>query len=178
VVTASSISFTGLSLSVPDGGTTTLTLKLTVKTTLPVGIDNTSFQFQVLPAGVTPGNSLISSQFGTFPAALSVSTENRVEVVATNLAFTDQPATSGSTGQNLAPVAVTARDANGNTDLDYTGAVTLSSTTFTLSSTDAGGLTQNGIAGVASWANLSSSTSGTGTVDAARVHLSRFFRAR
>jgi len=119
-VTASGITYSPLALSVPDDGSVTLTVKLSVKTSLPAGVDNKSFQFRILPAGVTAGDTSLSSQFAVFAAPLSVATENRVEIVATALAFTDQPELSSYTGLNIAPVAVTGRDGNGNTDDDYT----------------------------------------------------------
>ncbi|MFN0159110.1 MAG: choice-of-anchor D domain-containing protein [Bacteroidota bacterium] len=164
-VGASSIIFTAFSASAADGGNKTLSVRISLKDPLGSGVlDNQHFGFEVLNANVTAGNSLTSSQFSAFPAISSDIMQNKINVIATHLAFTDQPAASAPTGANLAPVAVAAQDTNGNTDADFANAVTLSSGTFTLASTDVGGLTQTPVAGVASWANLSSSVAGTGTV--------------
>jgi hypothetical protein len=161
---SSSIAFTSISVSVSDDNNKTLSLRISLKNPLPTGSDGKSFRLRVRPTDVTTEGSSTSSQFASFSEAVSASGQNVIDVTATQLAFTTQPQTGKVANQNIAPVAVTAQDANQNTDLDFSGNVTLSSGTFTLASTDAGGLTQAASNGVASWTNLTSSTSGTGTI--------------
>jgi len=150
-------------VTIPDDDSLVLTVKIYLKSSLPVGSDGKLFEFQINQnANVTvdaagsfmaDGGSNVIGAPGT-----------AIDVTATQLAFTTQPQTGKVVNQNIAPVAVTAQDANQNTDLDFSGNVTLSSGTFTLASTDAGGLTQAALNGVASWTNLTSSTTGTGTI--------------
>lgn len=163
-ISTTSITFSGLSVSVPDDGSTTLTLKISLKSPLPAGSDNQAFRFAVRASDVTAAHSSVSSQFASFPDAVSASGKNAIDVLATKLVFTVQPQSQKFVGENIGPVEVTAQDANGNIDLDFAGTVTLSSSTFTLASTDAGGLAHTAGSGVASWTNLSSATTGSGTV--------------
>src|SRR5262249_52545992 len=93
-------------------------------------------------------------------AASSTSGDNnRIEVTATKLDFTTQPSATATSGVALAqqPV-VTARDVNNNTDLDYTGTVTL---------TNSGSLStsRNSVAatsGVVTYTGLTFNAAGTG----------------
>ena len=164
-VGTSSIAFTGLTVTVADNNSKPLSLRISLKNPLPSVSDGEAFRLKVTAANVTTEDASTSSQFASFTDAVSANGQNVIDVTATVLAFTTQPQTGKLPNQNIAPVAVTARDANGNTDLGYTGAVTLSSATFTIASTDPPtGLTQNASSGVASWTNLTSSTAGTGTV--------------
>ncbi len=163
-VGTSSIAFTGLTVTVADNSSKTLSLRISLRNPLPSGSDGEAFRLRVTSANVTTDDASTSSQFASFTEAVSANGQNVIDVTATAIAFTTQPQTGKFVNQNVAPVAVTARDANGNIDLGYTGAVTLSSATFTLASTDVGNLIQNAINGVASWTNLTSSTSGNGTI--------------
>ncbi|MDI6765689.1 MAG: T9SS type A sorting domain-containing protein [Bacteroidota bacterium] len=163
-ITADNVSWSGSPIvTVPDDGSLTLTVKIYLKTSLPAGSDGKVFEFKINQntdvtvdasgSYMAPGGTDVVGTPGT-----------TIDVQATQLAFTTHPQSGLLVGSNIAPVAVTAQDVNGNKDGDYTGNVTLSSGTFTLASTDVGGLTQTASAGVASWTNLTSSTSGTGTV--------------
>jgi hypothetical protein len=163
-VGATSISFASLSVSVADGTSKDLSVRLSLKSPLPAASDGKSFQFSVANANATTASSATSSQFSAFSTITSNATKNKIDVTATALAFTTQPLNNQLMNANIAPVVLAARDANGNTDLDYVTSVTLSSSTFTLASTDVGGLTQTPVSGVATWANLSSSVAGSGTV--------------
>ncbi len=164
-INPTSISFSGFSFNVPDNDSSTLSLRISLNNPLGTGVaDNQHFEFALSDADVTAGSVASSSQFGTFSSISSDESQNAIDVVATQLSFSTQPQNNQITGGNIAPVSVAATDANGNTDADYGTGVTLSSGTFTLSSTDVGGLTHSPSSGVASWTNLSSSASGTGTV--------------
>ncbi len=164
-ISSSSISFSGFSFPVPDNDSSTLSLRISLKNPLGSGVaDNQHFQFSLGDSDVTAGSPTTSSQFGSFAEQLSNASQNAIDVSATGLVVTTQPQDSQVVGRNIAPVTVTAKDANGNTDADYSTGVTLSSGTFSLGSTDGGGLTLVPVSGVASWTNLSSSTYGSGTI--------------
>ncbi len=159
-VSGSPITFSGLNDTTADGSSKDLVLRVSYTTSVT---DNAQYTFTVSSVTASPSGSGFASANGGGATSSTSGDNNRIEVTATTLAFTTQPQSGILFNQNFGPVAVTARDVNGNTDLDY-GSVTLSSATFTLSSTDAGGLTQTASSGVASWTNLSSSNSGTGTI--------------
>lgn len=128
-VTANSISFSGLNVSAADDATKTLTLAVTFNTTVT---DNDKLVFTVSSA--TTAANTVSSQFAAANAGGAASDNNagndnnRIEVTATQLAFVQQPTTT-SVNIAMAPaVTVAATDANNNRDLDYTAAVSLTST--------------------------------------------------
>jgi hypothetical protein len=165
-VGASTIAFSGLTATAPDDGSKTLSLRISLKNPLPANSDGQAFAFRVRMADVSVASSATSSQLVSLSDAVSANGQNVIAVIATKLAFTTQPQSGVFVGQNVGPVGVRGRDANDNTDLDFAGAVTLSSSTFSLSSTDSGGLSKNAASGVALWTNCSSSAAGTGTVAA------------
>ncbi|MFD0777972.1 T9SS type A sorting domain-containing protein [Flavobacterium myungsuense] len=173
-ITASTIVFTGISNDisgdlgfVADNGTKNYTLKVWLKSalggSLPTTIDGNGFVFRVQNTNLllNGGSGFVTSDVN------SGSTNNRVAVVVSQLDFTTQPSTTVALNTNLAqqPV-VRARDANGNTDINYTGAVTIT--------TSGSGMTYTTpspaqfTAGVITFAGLQFSSPGTGvtiTVD-------------
>jgi len=116
------ITFSGLSISIADGAAETYTLNayyndntgLTEDRTFILSIDGDN--------DVTVG--ALGTQMGT-TNAISNGTGSTVDVTATVLAFTTQPAGCVSGSALSTQPVVTARDAFGNTDADFTEFITL-----------------------------------------------------
>ena len=109
----------GLNVVVPDGGSKTLTLRISLKSTPGALTDNTHFQFALNGSDVTvAGNGV------TTAAVNSDQTQNQIAVVATKLAFTLVP--TYVVTNSAFTVQVSAEDANGNLDLDNTSSVNIS----------------------------------------------------
>ena len=88
-------------------------------------------------------------------------TFNIVPGAATQLVFTGQP-TNATAGANIAPaIAVTARDAKGNTATGFTGSVTLAFGTNAGGGTLGGTVAVNAASGVASFSTININKSGT-----------------
>lgn len=131
-VTANSFSFAGLSgaaVTANDNSSKTMTLRVTFNTAVT---DNDKLIFTVSSA--TAGSSSVSSQFtaanagGAFSDNNAGNDRNRIEVTASKLVFSQQPVTT-SVNMAMSPApAVSALDANNNTDLDFTGSVSVTST--------------------------------------------------
>ena len=116
------ISFTGLSLSVADGANETYTVNAYYS-------DNTGLtEDQTLILSVDGDVDLTLGANGTAmgtTTAVTNGTGSTVDITATKLAFTTQPAGSVSGSAFTAQPVVTAQDAVGNTDVDFTDTVTL-----------------------------------------------------
>ncbi|WP_221793380.1 tandem-95 repeat protein [Oceanobacter mangrovi] len=134
------ITFSGLSVSVADGASETYTVNAYYNDTSNLTED------QTIILSIDGDTDVTTSSSGTAMGATSAVTNGSgttIDVVATQLAFTTQPAgsTSGST-LTTQPV-VTAQDAFGNTDVDFSEVVsvteasagTLSGTTSASAST-------------------------------------------
>jgi hypothetical protein len=158
-VITNQITFSGVPLiSVPDGGSVTLSVRLSIQTSpnnSTFNTDGDDFVFNVQNANVTA--STAGSGFSAFPVASSTNDQNVLSVVATKLFFTQQP-TSTSLNGAMATVKVTATDANNNVDLGYTGTVSITSTGTMNSSPQ----TATAVAGVASFTSIVHSVVGTG----------------
>ena len=119
---ANQITFTGLSISVADGASETYTVDAFYS-------DNTSLtEGQTYILSVDGDTDLTVSGSGTqmgSTSAVTNSTGSTVEVTATALVFSTQPAASVSGSSLTTQPVVTARDAFGNTDTDFTETVTL-----------------------------------------------------
>lgn len=144
---------------IADNATKTYTLKIWLKSSLggslPSTIDGQNLVFRVQNSGFTfnGGSTLITGQDQN-----SGITNNTVAVVATKLAFEQQP---GNNNVNVAmspSSTVTATDANGNVDLGFTGIVSLTSTGTMNSSPQ----TATAVAGVATFSSIVHSVVGTG----------------
>lgn len=155
-VTANQIQFTGLTVSVADGTSKTLTLRLSLKCLLGAGaVDGNDFGFSLSNTNTT--FSVLGSGKSAFSAATSVNSMNVIDVTATKLVFTTQPVNTGENAA-MATVVVKATDACGNVDLGFTGAVSMSSTGTMNAVTPV-----NAVAGVASFvANIVHTVVGTG----------------
>jgi uncharacterized repeat protein (TIGR02543 family) len=160
-VSGSTISFSGLTDTVADNGTKDLVLRVTFKTTVT---DNMQFAFTVSSVTADPTLSGFAAANGGGATSSTAGSNNEVAVVATKINFTTQPQNGLRTGENIGPVSIAAQDANDNVDVDFADSVSLSSSSFTLASTDVGGLKALPASGVATWANLSSSNAATGTI--------------
>ena len=120
---ADTITFSGLNVSIAEGGSETYTVNAYYNTNSNITEDHTIILSVdgdtdlTLAAGSTSmGNTnTVTNGTGT-----------TLDVVATTLAFTTQPSGSVSGSTLSTQPVVTARDAFGNTDVDFTETVTLS----------------------------------------------------
>ncbi len=136
-ITATQISFSGLGLEVPDGGSLTITVRMSVKSNVNAGsstgvnADGDDFVFQLTAGNQVTGSTTTSSQFvSTFsPVVASANGSNVYSVVATRLAFAQQPPTEVNLNTAMSPaVTVSAEDIGGNRDVNYTTSVAVTST--------------------------------------------------
>ena len=156
-VSASTIAFSGLSVLVTDGGSKTLSLRISLKSTAGALTDNAKFQF-----ALTSGNVTVTGNGVTTASISSDSTKNQITVEATKLAFSSVPS-SVTVGTSFSATAQ-AQDANGNIDLDRTDSVTVSKVTGT--GTLSGGGAQTLVSGAKAFASLNYDTLGTFTIQA------------
>lgn len=158
VVSTNQIVFSGAPLiSVPDNGTITLTVRLSVETNpnnSGSNLDGDDFVFNILNANAIAAST--GSQFATFSTPSSSNGQNILSIVATHLTYLQQPSNAGiNTG--MADVIVAATDTNGNIDLDYSGNIILTST-GTMSGSP---LTQAALSGTTIFSNIIHTTLGT-----------------
>ncbi|MEI6507900.1 MAG: choice-of-anchor D domain-containing protein [Bacteroidota bacterium] len=149
---ATSIAFTGLSLSATDGGTKDFELRVTYQSTVT---DNQQITFTVSAATASSSTSNFAASNAGAAASSITSDVNRIEVTASALSFTQQPASSISAMAVMSPnVTLAAKDGNSNTDLDYATSVSMSvttgSTTFDITATITGTFSS----GTVSFSNL------------------------
>ena len=133
-VTASTI-FSGISgLTCADGDANgeNFTLYATFKSTVT---DNNNLKFTVTSATASGSGSVFAAADAGGAATDDSGDNNKIVVTATKLAFTTQPSSSVCVNTALPQQpALTARDALDNTDVDYSGSITLSNTgTLTMS---------------------------------------------
>ena len=134
---ADTITFTGLSISIADGASEVYTVNAYYN-------DNTGLTEGLTYILSVDGDTDVTVGAGTQMGATSAitnSTGSTVDVVATTLAFTTQPAGSISGSALTTQPVVTARDAFGNTDTGFTE-------TVTLTEASAGALSGNAVAAV------------------------------
>jgi hypothetical protein len=130
------LQFTNISnVTVPDNGSITLSLRISVKANVNGGAstgsnnkDGARFVFQVSNANVVADAA--SSQFSAFTAVTSAASgANIYSVAGTAMRFAQGPAGSTDPYVALSPaLAVEVVDAGGNRDVDFASTVTLSST--------------------------------------------------
>lgn len=152
---ATTITFSGLSLSAADNGNKDFELRVTYMNTVT---DNQQITFTVSAATAASSGSAFTTANAGAAASTATGDINRIEVTASKFNFSTQP--SNTTVNTNFSAAVEALDVNNNRDLDATTAVTLSASAGILSS--AAGLTQNLAAGVRTWSDLQNNTAGTG----------------
>src|ERR1035437_6805682 len=158
-INALNIAFSGLDVNVAEGGSKTLSLRISLKSTPGALTDNTAFQFALSASDVTAsGNGVVNATPIISDPAL-----NQITVVAPRLVFSTLPTfvvvASTFTG------TVQAQDANGNRDLDDTNGVTITRTSGT--GILGGGSIFNLIAGLHSFTTLTYDTAETFNVTAA-----------
>ncbi|WP_037457713.1 DUF4347 domain-containing protein, partial [Shewanella sp. HN-41] len=141
------ITFSGLSISVANGGNETYTVNAYYN-------DNTTLtEDRTIILSVDGDSNLTVGSAGTQMGATSPVTNGSgttIDVVASQLVFTTQPAGSVSGAALTTQPVVRARDAFGNTDVDF-------AENLTLTEASAGSLTNNtqaAVAGVATFTNL------------------------
>lgn len=151
------ITFTGLSASVADNAEKIYSLRLSLNCGIgATNDDGEDFGFQISNGNVT--FSPTGSGKFAFPATSTTNGQNVITVVATQLAFVQQPTNTGQSQAMLPTVTVKATDACGNTDLGYTGTINITST-GTLTGTT---VTAAAITGLASYSTLTHTAVGTG----------------
>lgn len=155
VTAASSISFPGLSLAAPSGGSVNFSIRATFKTTVT---DNAQPQITISAASADTNGSLFAAGNAGGAASSIAGDDNRIEVTATALRFTSNVPTSTFVNANMAAVTVEAIDVNLRRDLDFVSQVDITSTgTLTTTPTSA-----VAALGVATFNNISHSATGTG----------------
>lgn len=165
-VTANQIQFTGLTITVLDNTEKTLTLRMSLKCPLGAGAaDGNDFGFSLSNANTT--FSAAGSGKAAFTAQVSANGSNVIQVVATQLSFTTQPSNTG-VNATMNNVVVSATDACGNIDKDFTGTVNLTSTgTMT-----GAPISVSAVAGVATYVGIIHTVIGSGyTMNASSVGL-------
>lgn len=155
---AGTISFSGLSgadFTAPDGGSLTLTLRVSY---LTVVTDNEQIQYTISAASANSSGSVFAAANAGGASSSLTGDRNRIEVTADRLGFVQQPVNT-TVNLSMSPaVTVEGKDANNNRDLDYTGLVTITST-GTLTGTT---VAENASNGLATFSSLVHSVDGTG----------------
>lgn len=154
-VSANQIQFNSLNISTADNTEKTLSLRLSLKCPIDAGaLDNEDFVFSLSNANVTFSNT--GSGKSGFSAQISTNDLNAINVTATQLQFTTQPTTTGLNAA-MSDVVVTATDACGNTDTNFTGSVTITSS----GSMTGNPISVNAVSGVATFTNIIHTALGT-----------------
>ena len=123
---------------------------------------NGTATFSTLSIDSTGTGYTLSATATGLVGGFASATFNIVPGAATQLVFTGQP-TNATAGATIAPaIAVTARDAKGNTATGFTGSVTLDFGTNAGGGTLGGTVSANAVAGVASFSTININKSGTG----------------
>ncbi|MDV7202428.1 Ig-like domain-containing protein [Roseovarius sp. 10] len=142
------ITFTGLSISIADGSSETYTINGYFNDNTNVTEDQTIILSVDGDTDLTVGAS--GTQFAA-TTAVNNSTGTTVDVVATTLAVTTQPAGSVSGSALTTQPVVTAQDDFGNTDVDFTETITL---TEASAGTLSGDVDVAAVAGVATFTDV------------------------
>lgn len=157
---ATTIAFTGLSLTAADNGTKAFELRVTYQSTVT---DNQQITFTISSATASATGSGFAAADAGAAASAVTGDINRIEVTATMLAFVAQPSNT-SVGVNMSPsVTVKATDAN-STDLDFVSNIDITSS-GTLSSSPQSSAAS---AGIATFSTINHTLAATGlTLNAA-----------
>ena len=164
-ITATQISFSGLGLVVPDGGSLTVTVRMSVKSNVNAGsstgvnADGDDFVFQLTAGNQVTGSTTTSSQFvSTFsPVVASANGSNVYSVVATRLSFVQQPTEVNLNAAMSPAVTVSAEDVGGNRDINYATDIVVTSTGALSGSS----VTASPTAGLATYNTLTHTSLGT-----------------
>jgi len=152
---ATTIPFTGLSLSAADNATKDFELRVTFQGTVT---DNQQITFTVTSATASAAGSGFATANAGGAASAVTGDINRIEVTATQLLFVQQPTNTVAGAVMFPPVTVKGIDALGNTDLDFTANVDITSSGSLNSSPQ----TAAGVAGIATFNAITHTATGTG----------------
>lgn len=163
-ITNNELQFSGSPIiSVADDATKTLSLRISISTTPNTSGNNEDgddFGLQISQGNVTADAS--GSGFSSFSPIQSANDQNVFEVVATELAFVQQPTNVDiSTVMSPSPT-VEATDANGNRDLDYDGVGNNISLTTTGTFDGTATTTVQALSGLSTFNNILYSATGSG----------------
>ncbi|MES2851117.1 MAG: choice-of-anchor D domain-containing protein [Bacteroidota bacterium] len=149
-------SFSGLNLAATDDGTKTFSVRVSFLSSVT---DNQQFSFTVSSATANGAGSGFAAGNAGGAATSTAGDNNKIEVTASDLIFDVDPSTVAVSSIMTPSPTIVAVDANANTDLDFTGTVSLTTTgTF-----DGGATTSEAaINGTATFDNLIFSAEGTG----------------
>ncbi|MFT3679551.1 MAG: T9SS type A sorting domain-containing protein [Ferruginibacter sp.] len=144
---------------ITDDASKTYTLKVWLKNdmgTLKTTIDGDNLVFKINPAGI----DFAGSQFTGGQEQSSGSGNNAIAVTASQLAFVSNASNAGTNVAMSPAVTVSANDANGNRDTDFTEQVSITST-GTLSGSP---VSVSAVQGLAAFSSLTHTAAGTGLV--------------
>lgn len=154
-ITASgTLNFSGLNIVAASGASKNFSVRVTFKT---VVTDNAQPQLTITSATADVSGSFFVNASAGGASSSVAGDDNKIEVTASALAFLQQPSNSVVSVNMMPAVTVRAIDDNNNTDLDFAGNVSISST-GTLSAP------QNELAsaGVATFSSINHTVVGTG----------------
>ena len=157
---ASSVTFNGISLTAPDGGTKFFQVLVTFNTLVT---DNLNISIGVTAATADPGGSNFAAANAGGAVSSTSTSVNKIVVVATNLNFVEQPSNADTFASMAPSVTVEAVDALGSRDLNYTSAIVLTTTgTFhTTGTAPLNDANNNAAAGLATFPQIIHETLGT-----------------
>jgi len=170
---AAAATFTGLSLIAPDDGSKTFSVRATFKSTVT---DNQQISAQITSATAdNAGSGFAAGDAGGAQTSIS-GDDNRIEVTATQLTYVQNVTSPTAVNADMTPaVTLSADDANGNRDLDFTATVSIISTGTLVGSP----VIANAVAGLATFATIKHSAVGTGlqltAISGAWTELSNLF---
>lgn len=155
VATGATAAFSGLTAAAADNGSKNLSIRVTFAASVT---DRAQISFTVASVTANAAGSLFAAADGGAAASSTTGDRNKIQVTATAFAFVQQPSNVGA-GNNMSPaVTVSANDALGNRDLDFTGNVQITST-GTLTGTP---VVQAAVSGLATFSALAHTGTGTG----------------
>lgn len=149
------ITFSGLTLATADGGTKDFSIRASFVSTV---MDNAQIQFTVTSATANGTGSVFAAANAGGASSSIAGDNNRIEVVATLLRFTQQPTSTAISASMSPAVTVAASDALNNNDQDYSGSVSVTSTGTLTGSPVSVALSS----GVATFSTLTHTVAGTG----------------
>jgi hypothetical protein len=148
---ASSVTFSGLTLSATDDGTKDFSVRVSFNTAVT---DNQQIQLSVTSATADLSGSAFSASNAGGAASSIVGDNNRIEVTATKLMYgANKPPSTVYVGASFG-VVVKSLDANDNVDLDAVHSTTLTRTTGTGTLSSSTGLTQSLSYGGYTWTDV------------------------
>lgn len=155
VAAGATAAFSSLSAAAADNGSKNLTIRVTFAASVT---DRAQISFTVASVTANGSGSLFAAADGGAAVSSTTGDRNKIQVTATVFAFVQQPSNAGS-GNNMSPaVTVSANDALGNRDTDFTGNVQITST-GTLTGTP---VIQAAASGLATFSTLVHTGTGTG----------------